>query len=1217
MGTRLEKTSAEVRKRIESHTFHDEEGEEYEASKFGGFGDYMRRKKIKLQNLDAEIRLRSTDKPQIFGGVVVHVNGYTQPSLNDLHHLVVSHGGGFLQYLDGKTVATHVVASQLTPKKKVEFARYRIVKPAWIVDSVKAARLLPWDTYRVVDEGVTQKVLGFDNGHIVSQANSQRQGYRDQSETSWYTPHIRQYAQDLESKQQRERQPHHEQVWALRTGSDAQEQPPQEILEDKEDVEGLRPPVSEPAMSTAAGGDRAGRSGQTLASPEAGTMQRAQEDGMPHTPKETLLYEPSPEGHILPIERSKVAEKRKVTAEEHNAMLLSNPHLAKSSTANPDFLNQYYRESRLHHLSTWKAELKAQLQARAQEKSLSQRTTQKKIAGSRRYIMHVDFDSFFAAVSLRKYPQFIDKPVVIAHGSGPGSEIASCNYPARKFGVKNGMWMKSALGLCPDLKVLPYDFKAYEEASRHFYDSILAIEGIVQSISIDEALIDVSDQCLKAGGSEGQGLSEGSIYREHAKAQELAQALRASVKEKTGCDVSVGIGNNILLAKVALRKAKPAGQHLIKPDDVLDALGELVVTDLPGVAWSIGNKLEEIGIKYVKDIRALTKERLINALGPKTGEKIWDYSRGIDKQDVGEQAVRKSVSAEINWGIRFVTQQQAEEFVQCLCDELSKRLLEQTVKGRQLTMKIMRKAADADLDPPKSLGHGKCDTFNKSVALGVATHDSATLGKEAISILRSFAFPPGELRGLGVQMQKLEPLKPLASKSSNANPSDDRQRRLQFRKPDAYPMSVKSHHPAERDITPPPAATRHAPGVREKLDPIEEIVTSPEKQNDARTVNGSFETVLDAAGDNESKRKPLNISGTQFVLPSQVDPTVLAELPADIRAGLAPKQQSTVDIISRPAPTRTEGRSRSASPSPSGGEIGLPSQSQLDPETLNALPEDVRNEVLAHYQTLVRPGQGGHQQALLPQSPRKTNPFASKKLALTPTPTKKKKVNKATAPLGKGRAAKRGADAMSTLTQSNFVSMNKTKAEQATNVPVSGEEEISESFLNELPEDIRLEILAEQKRSRMRARFGLNFETGKKNHRGNSSEVVSDAARGQSKLRLPVEPQKPTFTSRKLSTLPELRDATSAWVHEFSSDGEAPDDDDVKALADYLCKVIAIENDMAKSVAVVNWVGYVIESQHFASQALQLAWGSALFKLKDQVQEAVRAKGLPPVAFES
>ena len=41
------------------------------------------------------------------------------------------------------------------------------------------------------------------------------------------------------------------------------------------------------------------------------------------------------------------------------------------------------------------------------------------------------------------------------------SEIASCSYEARKAGVKNGMFMGSALRLCPDLQTIPYEFERY------------------------------------------------------------------------------------------------------------------------------------------------------------------------------------------------------------------------------------------------------------------------------------------------------------------------------------------------------------------------------------------------------------------------------------------------------------------------------------------------------------------------------------------------------------------------------------------------------------------------------------------------------------------------------------------------------------------------------------------------------------------------------------
>ncbi|EXJ91393.1 DNA repair protein REV1 [Capronia coronata CBS 617.96] len=1193
MGSRLETNSSLVRKRIENHTFSDEQGEEYEASKFGGFADYMRRKKLKLQNLDAEIRSSATDKPPIFRGVVVHVNGYTQPSLNDLHTLVVSHGGGFLQYLDGKTAVTHVVASNLTPKKTVDFARYRIVKPGWIVDSVKAGRLLPWDTYRLLDEGVTQKILRFEQGQIVSQTNTQQHGYRDQTEHSWYTSQLRQGQGGTPGEYPKS--PHHQEPSPAAMGQ------PDEIEEDAS----IDPaPGTDDEMQSAQGADCIVDVDDRVSTVE----------GIEHSPsrshqqlREEILQQPTlnpAQDTASPGEPSKF-EKRQLTAEEHNAILLSNPHLAKSSTANPDFLNQYYRESRLHHLSTWKAELKAQMQARAQEKSSSQGSRQKRAPGSRRYIMHVDFDSFFAAVSLRKHPQLVEKPVVIAHGSGPGSEIASCNYPARKYGIKNGMWMKTAQGLCSDLKVLPYDYKAYEEASRQFYDSILAIDGVVQSISIDEALVDISEQCIKAGGSDGKGISEGSIYREQECAQGLGHALRASVKEKTGCDVSVGIGGNILLAKVALRKAKPAGQHLIKPEEVLDFLGELTVTELPGVAWSIGNKLEEIGIKYVKDIRSCTKERLVNALGPKTGEKLWDYSRGIDKQEVGDQIVRKSVSAEVNWGIRFVNQQQAEEFVQSLCDELSRRLLEQLVKGKQLTMKIMRKAADAGLDPPKSLGHGKCDTFNKSIALGVATTDSAILGKEAISILRSYGFPPGELRGLGVQMQKLEPLKPSAPGSAPL--LDGSQRRLQFKKP-ATPSSRPPAQPDTR-TTPPPGS--RTPRLKNTVDPIEEIPT-PEKPKD----DGTIPSALDAnsAVDNEElNRRPLNISGTQFIIPSQIDPTVLAELPADIRTKLDPKQRTILDSISsmgRSATPPVDLLSRSASPYLSDGEAGLPRESQLDPETLAALPPDVREEVLAQYKAQGKTDRIPRHQGFLPQSPQKSkNLPPSKKMAVTPT-----KKQKTTSLFGKSRLKRTGESSSSTLTQSNFVAMPKSHAGLDDANPYDSHE-ISESFLSELPEEIRLEILAEQKRNRLKTKSGLNLDNGRKRPKATTNQADADL-RGQQRLQLAKASEKPTFTSQRLSALPELRDAISAWVREFSADGEGPEQEDVGALSDYLGKVVSIERDMAKAVAVVNWLGLMIEYENFKRDDVRQSWEDALAALKTDVQAAVINRGLPAVVFD-
>ncbi|KAH7364168.1 hypothetical protein BKA65DRAFT_532807 [Rhexocercosporidium sp. MPI-PUGE-AT-0058] len=1234
MGSRLEKNSDSVRKRIEAHTFEDEEGEEYKGSNFGGFSDYFRRKKIKLQNLDAELRLESADKPKIFRGIVTHVNGYTQPSLNDLHHLIVAHGGGFMQYLDGKTTVTHIIAASLTPKKAIEFRKYRIVKPAWIVDSVAAGKLLPWDAYRVVDEGVGQRLLGFSDGRMVSQANTQQRGYRDQMNTSWYTSQVQSFVDDIDQEDGAQFPSTQNAVLngtGVFMGDLAPQQQPMEqqkvplkvkkLLENPESSGDFEVSSSlEDALNSATIGYAARRS-SPLKMEQAAPVKREDQEAQISTDaskpsiqqidipelttpsKASGLSNPLKWSHDL--ESPSPSKKAKImTAEEHNAILLADPNIRKSSTANPDFLKQFYSESRLHHLSTWKSDLKSRFQQMASEKSASQKVIVKRKPGARRYVMHVDFDSFFCAVSLKNAPEYVDKPAVVAHGSGTGSEIASCNYPARSFGVKNGMWMKKALELCPSIKVLPYDFPAYEEASRGFYDAILNVGGIVQSVSVDEALVDISSLCLPAGGTDGVGISEGSIWREQERADQIADGLRMQIKEKTGCAVSVGIGANILLAKVALRKAKPAGQHQIKPEEVLDFIGELTVQDLPGVAYSIGGKLEEIGVKFVKDVRQLTKDRLITALGPKTGEKIWDYSRGIDRAEVGEQVVRKSVSAEVNWGIRFISQPEAEEFVQNLCIELQRRLVDQGVKGRQLTMKIMRKSADAPLDPPKHLGHGKCDTFNKSIILGIATNNAEVIGREAVSVLRSYGFSPGELRGLGVQMTKLELMK-----ASAASMPDGSQRRINWGA--APPKLGKQITEDPIDDPHTPTKPKNMPMGNDKsnfkppLDPIVEAVTptrpkpatarllfgkdmtddieSPEKTKDTPPVHPAAAIARANAAD-QSAKKVLNVMGTQFIVPSQIDPQVLAALPQDIRSKLMAQSKSRP--VSRAQSPFVKSRSNSLAPEEP---QSLPSQ--LDPEVFEALPDDMKAEVLASYAGHAVPAQQG----LLPQSPRKGLHIIPPKKT---TPTKKR---------GRGRPpgarAKIKPDPHSILTQANFVaSKGNSSRDPGGDSDGYTSDTFDPDFLAALPEDMRQEIMDEHRRKRLEKKGGLMTTAALKKRRPPDLPPL-----GQRKIRLPPREPRPTFTTKELSTLPQLRDTLSAWYKEFADDGPHPDD--VAAMERYLRRVVLDERDMSKVAAVVKWLEWLIDESDENNEGTKI-WSDAYHGIKDKVQLAVKERGL-------
>lgn len=1217
MGSRLEKGSNATLKRIENRefaslspsveepnnsadNFDGEDGEEYNASAFGGFHDYFRRKKIKLQNLDVELRSQAQDKHQIFKGIVAHVNGYTQPSLNDLHKMIVQHGGGFIQYLDNKTMATHIIASSLTPKKAAEFKRYRIVKPAWVVDSVKAGKLLPWNSYRVIDEGAGQRVIGFNNGKVVSEASNQSRGYKDQTDASWYTDQLKGSGPELPSSSRpKQRLPTPDVEDDVEGGQSTSHQPqianvPQQAtpISDPPGEEELAPidtveqnvPTAEEEVRTKVFGEL----GEEENLPE---MEMIQDENLQYDvadkqgswipeladpPKGNVIDEPSdlPEsrGTKRPnSDRSGSLSKRtKMTAEEHNAMLLADPNIRKSTVINPGFIEQYYRESRLHHLSTWKSDLKSQMQALASESTATQRSRQKRPPGARRYIMHVDFDSFFAAVSLKKYPQFKDKPAVVAHGNtSGGSEIASCNYPARKFGVTNGMWMGRAKELCPDLKVLPYDFPAYEEASRAFYEAIIATGGVVQSVSVDEALVDISTLCIEGSGTDGIRRNEGGVDREENRADEIAEKLRNEIKAKTECDVSVGIGGNILLAKLALRKAKPAGQYHLRPEEVLDFIGELQVQSLPGVAWSLGGKLEELGVKFVKDLREQSKERLITALGPKTGERLHEYARGIDRKEVGEVEIRKSVSAEVNWGVRFVTQEQVDEFVENLCGELNRRLLKERVKGKQLSLKVMRRAADAPLDPPKHLGHGRCDTYNKSTVLGVATNDKAILAKEALSMLKAFGLSPGELRGIGVQMVKLEPIKPVIDGKAEGS-----QQRLQFKMPAAEPQN-----PEESKVS------------KMTEDPIQDVVT-PEKQ---KLPPDRLRFGADQLNESTPSKKPLNTLGTQFILPTQVDHQVLAELPDDIRAKLS-KHVQTIQSKSRAA----KGAAKASKAAPS--ITALPNQSQLDPEILNSLPEDIRSEILESYQQSPTKRRQIGAPSVLPQSPSQNR---------TLPPTKRP----APGPSRRGRGGKAShSTGNSTLTQSNFI-MGLDRARDGTTPTTdieAADEEYDPEFMAALPEDIRRELLDDQRRKRLQ-KTSLQYSTLSRKGKAISKGGAQQGQPFNKRLvALPARSPKPTFSTQKLTSLPQLRDAVSEWIREFKEEG--PYVEDVDALVKYLGRVVKEEGDMDKAVSVVRWFGWVLGEELESVEAeAKGKWNDALERVKGGVTGAIRERGLGSV----
>ncbi|KAF5388723.1 hypothetical protein D9757_004806 [Collybiopsis confluens] len=692
---------------------HEEE-DVYGAARFGDFGQYMKRKRAKLQIQNKDI----AGDEGIFTGLSIYINGYTDPSIQDLRQLIVRHGGTFQPYLDKKTIVTHIITCSLTPAKIAEWKRMKICTPEWLVESANRQVLLSWRDY----------------------------------------------------------------AWKPTNRSE----PTQGVLPNQSSLLPIVPSASKsrPEMNTSVSPSKPG---------------------------------PSYAAH----DSNPLAQR-----------VMHNPEWRAAHTSvAPDFIDEYYKNSRLHHLSAWKAELK-ELLHEAQEKAeneiggggfsngkvsgegssmgqeLSMRgagiilRSPKKLKSStstdvkgkgkasdppeeQRVIMHCDFDCFFVAAGLTKRPQLKGKPVVVCHSQGgqggeaSTSEIASASYEAREFGIKNGMSLQQARKLCPNIITIPYEFELYKQFSLKFYTALMMHAADLQAVSVDEALVDVT-QTVSLMREESLGNHSAHSIPSYDPAKELAEQIRAQVRESTGCEISIGISHNITLARLATRRAKPAKSYHLVPGEVRSFLAPLDLAELHGFGRAAKQKaVGKWGTSALGDLEGKSKDALREVFGKTTGETLYNLIRGVDERRLENDKERKSVSCDINYGIRFQREEEVKTFLDQLAKEVSKRLDMIQRRGRVISLKVMKRDPTAPVEPPKFLGHGACDVFNKQTNIRdrsgrlIATSDDRILAEHAWKLLRSLDFDAKELRGLGIQVTKLEPSSASATAPTTAN-SDTR-----------------------------------------------------------------------------------------------------------------------------------------------------------------------------------------------------------------------------------------------------------------------------------------------------------------------------------------------------------------------------------------------------------------------------------------------------------
>jgi DNA polymerase IV len=244
-----------------------------------------------------------------------------------------------------------------------------------------------------------------------------------------------------------------------------------------------------------------------------------------------------------------------------------------------------------------------------------------------RKIIHVDMDAFYASVEQRDDPQLRGKPVIVAW-QAKRSVVCAASYEARIFGVHSAMPAVRAERLCPGAVFVAPDFTRYRAVSKSVREIFQRHTDLIEPLSLDEAYLDVTENKT--------GLPTATL---------VARKIREQIRQELNLTASAGAAPNKFLAKLASDWRKPDGLFVIQPDDVDGFLLPLPVGRLPGVGKVTGEKLENLGVKTVANLRKLELPVLEQHFG-RYGMRLHELARGIDENEVVPDRPTQSISVE-------------------------------------------------------------------------------------------------------------------------------------------------------------------------------------------------------------------------------------------------------------------------------------------------------------------------------------------------------------------------------------------------------------------------------------------------------------------------------------------------------------------------------------------------------------------------------------------
>jgi DNA polymerase-4 len=288
-----------------------------------------------------------------------------------------------------------------------------------------------------------------------------------------------------------------------------------------------------------------------------------------------------------------------------------------------------------------------------------------------RKIIHVDMDAFYASVEQRDDPQLRGKPVIVAW-KGNRSVVCAASYEARAFGVRSAMPTVRAQRLCPTAIFVAPDFTRYRAVSKSVREIFKRHTDIIEPLSLDEAYLDVTENKT--------GLPTATL---------VARTIRGEIQQELNLTASAGVAPNKFLAKLASDWKKPDGLFVIQPEEADAFLLPLPLGRLPGVGKVTEEKLTNLGIKTVAELRRLELAKLEHEFG-RYGVRLYELARGIDDNPVVPDRPTKSMSVEDTFP-EDVLLAETEPMIRRLAEKLWSSLAKEPRIPRTVVLKLKTK----------------------------------------------------------------------------------------------------------------------------------------------------------------------------------------------------------------------------------------------------------------------------------------------------------------------------------------------------------------------------------------------------------------------------------------------------------------------------------------------------------------------------------------------